>query len=269
MIHARTAARLARALLLACAIPALGAAHAHAQTLERIWSGANEAYFRGDVASAAEQYQRLVDAGVQDPDVYMNLALAHARLGQLGGAVLNFERSLWLRPGDATVEQELAAARTELGKRQAEREGEATMQARPPLSQALVRSLSADLLAWLVLVLDVAFFATLLLRKFSRNEPLRLGLAVAAPLLALLLCAAGAGLAVKTEVFREGRAAIVVRDGAELREGPDAAAQVRATAREGDSARTLREEAGFVHVQLSGGARGWMSTKDVGTIRPD
>ena len=169
---------------------------------------------------------------MQDPDVYVNLALAHARLGHLGKAVLYFERSLWLRPGDAAVEQELAAARTELGKRRAEREGEATMQARPPLAEALVRSFSADLLAWLVLVLDVLFFATLLLRKFSKNEPLRLGLAVAAPLLALLAIGAGAGLAVKTESFREGRAAIVVREGAELREGPDAAAQVRATARE-------------------------------------
>lgn len=254
---------------LACALLGLPATRVHAQTLEHIWTAANAAYFRGDIASAAEQYQRLVDAGVQDPDVYVNLALAHARLAHLGKAVLYFERSLWLRPGDAAVEQELAAARTELGKRQAEREGEATMQARPPLAEALVRSFSVDLLAWLVLVLDVLFFATLLLRKFSKNEPQRLGLAVAAPLLALLAITAGAGLAVKTETFREGHAAIVVRDGAELREGPDAAAQVRATAREGDAARLSRGEGGFVHVQLAGGARGWMNAKDLGTIRPD
>ena len=251
------------------AVACAPAAPARAQSIDRIFSAANEAYFHGDFQAAAQQYERLVEAGVQDADVYFNLGLAHARLGELGKAVLYFERSLWLRPGDDAVEQELAAARTELGRRQAERDGEATLQARPPLSEALVRPFSADLLAWLALGLDVTFFALLLLRKSSRNEPLRLGLAVAAPLVALMLLAAGAGLLIKTGTFREGKSAIVLRDQAELREGPDRSAQVRALAREGESARTLRREGAFVHVRLPGGTRGWMSADDLATIRPD
>jgi hypothetical protein len=206
---------------------------------------------------------------VHDPDVYFNLALAEARLGHLGKAVLYFERSSWLRPNDETAEQELAAARGTLAGRRAEREGEATMQARPPLIEALVRPFSANALAGLVLLLDVLVFGLLLLRKSSRREPLRFGLAIAAPLLALLLLVAGAGLLVKNDTWREGAAAVVLREGAELREGPDGAAQVRQAAHEGDSARVSRRESGFVHVQLAGGARGWISDKDVGVVRPD
>ena len=173
---AQDAARVASIVL--CTVLAL-CAHARAQSVERIFASGNEAYFHGDVARAEKQYHLLIDAGVHDPDVYFNLALSEARLGNLGKAVLYFERSLWLRPNDETAEQELAAARSALAGRRAERDGEATMQARPPLIEALVRPFSANTLAGLVLVLDVLLFALLLIRKWSRREPLRFGLAIA------------------------------------------------------------------------------------------
>jgi hypothetical protein len=241
---------------------------ARAESLERIFANANAAYFRGDLAKAAAQYQRLVDASVQDPDVYFNLGLTRARLGQLGAAVLCFERSLWLRAGDAMVESELSAVRARLGGRRAEREGEATVQARPPMAQALVRPLSADFLAWALLACNALLFVLLLVRPRVRWEAWRLGLAIAIPLVALLLVGSALGLAVKTGVFAEGESAIVLREGAELREGPDGKAQVRAVAHEGDGARSSQREGAFVHVQLAAGARGWIDQRDIGTIRP-
>jgi hypothetical protein len=143
------------------------------------------------------------------------------------------------------------------------------VQARPPLIEALMRPLSADVLAGLVLALDALLFGLLLARSRAKREALRLGLAISLPLLGLLLLASSTGLLVKLEAFKDGPAAIVVRDGAELREGPDAHAQVRTAAHEGQAARMLRREQGFVHVQLDGGERGWISAKDLGAIRPD
>jgi tetratricopeptide (TPR) repeat protein len=243
-------------------------APARAESLERIFANANAAYFHGDLVRAAAQYQRLVDASVHDPDVYFNLGLTRARLGQLGAAVLCFERSLWLRAGDEMVEAELSAVRAKLGGRRAEREGEAMVQARPPMAQALVRPLSADLLAWSLIVCSVLFFALLTIWPRIRSEAWRLGLAIAIPLIALLLAGSALGLAVKTGAFAEGGAAIVLREGAELREGPDPQAEVRARAHEGDGARGSRREGTFVHVQLAAGPRGWIDQRDLGTIRP-
>lgn len=256
-------------LMALVALAALPARFAHAQSIERIFSAANEAYFRGDLKQAAEQYERLVDAGVHDPDLYFNLATARARLGQLGRAVLYFERELWLEPGDEMAEQELAQARSLLGKRRAEREGQATVRARPPLIEALVRPLSSNFLAGLLLALDVLLFALLLVRRRSKNEAIRLGLAIGLPLMGLLLLATAMALLVKTEALKDGQAAIVLRDGAELREGPDPHAEVRAAAHEGQGARLLRREGSFVRVELEAGERGWMQTKDLGSIRPD
>jgi hypothetical protein len=248
----------------ACAAPG----PAHAESLERIFAIANEAYFKGDLSRAAEQYQRLVDASVHDPDVYFNLGLTRARLGQLGAAVLCFERSLWLRAGDEAVEAELSAVRAKLGGRRAEREGEATVQARPPMAQALVRPLSADFLAWSLIACNVLFFTLALIWPRIRGEAWRLGLAIAIPLIALLLIGSALGLAVKTGAFVDGHGSIVLREGAELREGPDRQAEVRARAHEGDGALGLRREGTFVHVQLAGGRRGWIDQRDIGTIRP-
>jgi tetratricopeptide (TPR) repeat protein len=241
---------------------------ARAQSLERIFAAGNEAYFRGDLARSAAQYERLIEASVHDPDVYFNLGLAHARLGRLGAAVLDFERSLWLRAGDATVEGELAAVRARLGARRAEREGEATVQARPPMAQALVRPLSADALAWTVLACSVLLVASLLLFARVHAEAWRLGLAIGSCLIGLLLVTSGLGLLIKTGALDEGESAVVLREGAELREGPDPRAQVRATAHEGDSARQARREGSFVHIELPSGKRGWIEQRDIGTIRP-
>lgn len=264
MRAARSAVGLA--LLLACSV--LLSRPARAQSVESIFAAANRAYVHGDYAAAAEQYQRLVDASVRDPDVYFNLGLAHARLGQIGVAVLNFERCLWLRPGDETAESELRAARALIGGRRAERDGEATVQALPPLSHSLVRPISSDVLAWTALIASALLFSALLIRTRMAAEAWRLGLAIAAPLLALIAIASGLGLLVKLEAFDDGEQVIVLHESAEVREGPDASAQVRGVAHEGDSARALRRDASFVELRLASGKRGWVADHDVGLVRP-
>ena len=226
----------------AAAILGLASLPAAAQSLQAIFSSANQAYFRGEWAAAARQYQTLVKAGVQDPDVYYNLATAHARAGNYGYAILYFERALKMRPGDPDADQGLAAAVNALGRKRAEKEGEATVRTRPPLAEALVRPFSEELLAWLLLGFNLAFFGVLIAFRFATREATRVGLAIAAPLLGLLMAAAGAGLVFKSEALKEGRAAVVLREEAPLREGPDPRAQVRASAVEGQPARILQRE---------------------------
>jgi tetratricopeptide (TPR) repeat protein len=250
-------------LLLACA------SGARAESLESIFNAGNEAFFRGDFDAAIGRYEALRSAGVHDPDVELNLATAHARKGQLGRAVLGFERALWLRPGDDAAEDGLLAARNLLAKGRADREGEAELRTRPPLAEALVRPFSADALALCALflsTLSVACFAAL---GATRRSGVKLALAIAAPLAALGLLMVGGGLLVKLEVLREGEAAIVLEEGAPLREGPDDRAQVRKKALEGQAARILRREGRHVETVLETGARGWMDSKDLGRLRPD
>ncbi|MBN1656210.1 MAG: tetratricopeptide repeat protein [Deltaproteobacteria bacterium] len=254
-----------RTLLLA-ALFTLLSSPASAQSLQRIFSSANEAYFRGDFASAAKDYEKIVQAGVRDADVYFNLATAYARAGEYGKAILFYERGLKAKPGDEAAEAGLAACRNLLGKREAEKQGEAVVQTRPPLSEALVRPFSENLLAGLLLLFDFAFFALLIALRLSERESLRIGLGIAAPLIGFLLILTVGGLLVKSEALKEGRAAIVINDEAAIREGPDPRAQARGKAQQGQSARIIKGEADYVRVRLSDGSEGWMKRSDVEAI---
>jgi tetratricopeptide (TPR) repeat protein len=245
---------------------ALTPAVARGQSLQQIFSVANQATFAGQWDSATRQYESLLKAGVKDPDVYFNLATTYARSGQLGKAVLNFERSLALRPGDDAAQKGLDTAVTLLGRKRAEKAGEATVRTRPPLSEALVRPWSENLLGWLVLGFDLALFAVLIALRSARQEALRVGLWVAGALLGLLLLVFGGGLLIKSEAFKEGRAAVVLREDAPLREGPDPRAQTRTKAFEGQAARLLERDGNFARVRLPDNSEGWMLQSDVDSI---
>ncbi|MEM9731188.1 MAG: tetratricopeptide repeat protein, partial [Myxococcota bacterium] len=97
------------------ASPAEPAAH-----LNQIFAEANTAAQRGMLPEAAKRYTELLEAGVQDPDVYFNLGTALAQSGDYPGAILNFERVLDLRPGDTGAAENLRAAERALEESRAE-----------------------------------------------------------------------------------------------------------------------------------------------------
>lgn len=243
-----------------------GPASVRAEALSDVFRGANEAYFRGDFKAAVSGYQRLIDAGIRDPDVYFNLGIAHARQDELGEAILNLERAARLRPGDDETTAALETARATLGKRLAQARGEAMVEAKPPMSDALVRSVHEDTLAISLLVFDVVFFGLLLAYARLRTDAQRTAAAVGAATCGVLLLVSGIGLFLKRGGQTEGVAAVVLREGAELREGPDRHARLRASAHEGVSARVLGSDGSFVRVKIPGGAEGWMAERDVGVI---
>ena len=261
----RTGAQvLATLALVACCV--LNAGEAHAEALADVFRTANEAYFRGDFKAAVRDYQRLVDAGIRDADVYFNLGIASARQEELGSAILNLERAARLRPGDSETSAALETARATLGKRLAQAKGEAMVQAKPPISEALVRSVHEDTLAVALLVFDVLFFGLLLAYPRVKTDAQRNTAAVAAAACGVLLAISGTGLFLKRGGQSEGRGGVIVRDGAELREGPDRLARQRASAHEGVSARILGSDGDFVRVKIPGGAEGWMARRDIGLI---
>ena len=253
-------------LVLALCSFAMAPLSARAESLEQIFRAANDSFAHGQYGAAAEGYQRVIEAGVRDADVYMNLGLSHARAGELGRAVLAFEQSLHYRPGDSDATNALMQARAAIGKRSAERQGEALVETRPPLAEAIFRPFSQDALAYALLFCDAVLFFSLILRRRAQNETTRTGLAVAAALSGLALLCVLSGLLVKRGTFREGQPAIVVREGAELREAPDPRATMRARAPEGGSARILARDQGYARVRTSSGAVGWMSDADVALI---
>ncbi len=258
--------RTARILLLVLAVGAPSIASA--DSLEEIFERGNAAYFRGDYDAAAADYRRLVDLGVVDPDVSFNLATAEARRGRYGAAAQFYERALWLRPGDSDAHDGLDAARAALGRRLAEQTGEGEVDTAPPLSEALFGGVGRTSLAIVTVIAETLLFAALLALLFARRESVRLGLGIAAPLLAILALVCGTGWALRAGAFEEGAPAVIVEPTAPLREGPDAHAQVRHRAREGQRAWVLERERSWSRVRVPDVGEGWIANEGVGLVRP-
>ena len=73
------------------------AASARAQDSDS-WRRANDEFAAGRFAEAVELYQSIARGGETSAALFYNLANAHYRAGQLGEAILNYERALALDP---------------------------------------------------------------------------------------------------------------------------------------------------------------------------
>jgi len=78
---------------------------------ERFQSG-NLLYQDGDFAAAATAYTQIIEAGFESGDLHYNLGNAYFKLGQIGPAILAYERARRALPGDENVAANLQFARS-------------------------------------------------------------------------------------------------------------------------------------------------------------
>jgi tetratricopeptide (TPR) repeat protein len=79
---------------------------------EGIFERGNQLYQEGDFAAAADAYEAVLAAGFDSPDLHYNLGNAYFKIGELGPAILAWERALERAPGDADVAANLGLARS-------------------------------------------------------------------------------------------------------------------------------------------------------------
>lgn len=269
-MNARTASYLLGALL-SC-LGCLGVARA--DSLSALFSRGNAAFARGEYAEAVNAYEALLESGVDDPDVTFNLASAYGAQAEYGQAIRYFERTLQLAPRDEQARAALQKARDTLGERQAQAHGEAIVVDRPPLTEAVFSSFTADTLAWTLLAtIWLAVGLLLVLRRLrahardhTHGEALSLGLGIAAALSFALALATALGLGAKADWGRDGRRAVVLREDTALREGPDDRARLGAELVEGEAVRVLAREGLFTRIVARGDQAGYVRSDAVGEI---
>jgi tetratricopeptide (TPR) repeat protein len=72
---------------------------------------ANEAYIQGNFNKAIELYQQAIEENGMSASVYYNIGNCYYRLNQIAPAILYYERSLLLSPGDKDARSSLEFAR--------------------------------------------------------------------------------------------------------------------------------------------------------------
>lgn len=214
---------------------------------------------------AAVELQRLVALGIDDPDVYANLGIAHAESFRYGRAMVAFERGLSLRPSDAVAQAGLESAESILARRRAELAGAQTAVVGASPLRSLGRVVpepieSAGVIAssWL-LGLCLAGLA------YARRESLRIALGTTA--LIALVCVGVFGTALvgrarPASVLARG---IVVAASAPARSAPDERAPQITSLSEGERVDVVERHGRYVRVATGERTRGWIERRAIGT----
>lgn len=222
---------------------------------EQFFNEANNAYYNGDFNKAIQQYEKLIQSGVEHPVIFYNLANAYYHLGKKGLAIANYERTLYLQPSFKLAMDNLTKVLNETKRNLA-------LPAKPVWWRYLffwhygihkIATWRISIILWLI------FWTVLGIFKFVRKENRRMLLYVSVCVLigsTLFLCSA---------VIKEFShpLAVVITEKTEARVTPSDNSPTRFELYEGDRVLVEREEGEWTLIKVVNNERGWIKNSDI------
>jgi len=220
----------------------------------QLFDAANDTYFKGDYAQAAEKYRTLAEDGWTGPDLEYNLGTALLAERKLGPAILAFRRARRLAPNDEDIVDNLERARHQLVDKVTGGGGD-------PFVTRVAELAPLRWVGWIFL----GGYAALWLGIFARRRLRGFALALCA---AGALCTVGAGALLAANWYQRERLhdAVVVGGTVRAREGPNDQSKVSFELHEGTELRIVDRQDGWVRVQLHNGVEAWAEAGGVEEI---
>ncbi|TWU39948.1 Tetratricopeptide repeat protein [Novipirellula aureliae] len=254
---------------------------------QTLLSEATDAYTNGitkshaDAASAkelletaTEKYQLLVDSGIQNADLFINLGNAYLQTGRLGYAIANYERALQLDPGNPQAIKNVAYADKKTGSQRRQDIGR-EMGNIPTLASSVLRVRSwnnaftsfvgARPVTWLLALSSITFWGLLILRIVFRPFPLWKYAAV--PLMLLLLSLGSVSL---TQTNPQPTwNAVIVADDVSLRagDGDQFDSVLSAASSQGQRVEMLATRGDWTQIRTDDGHVGWVHVGDLEVVK--
>lgn len=223
-----------------------------------------DVYERGNAAYGAEHYNEAVTAyehlaasGVWNAALYFNLGNACYHEGDLGRAILNYERAIAIDPDFQPARRNLDFAISKTARALGRPVGFG-LEGRSP---SRVPGLTQPMLRGLLMVFWWLLWGILIRSIRSTVVPRRV--AVLLWILAMGLCA----MALTTPVTAI-RSAVVMVPEVPLRYGPDPLDGVRARLDPGDRVLVDRVEGVWARVETASGDRGWLELGNIALLGP-
>jgi tetratricopeptide (TPR) repeat protein len=251
--------RLARSVAAACLIVAVAArAWAAAESPNTIFFRANGLYAEERYGEAAARYEQILADGLASGNLYFNLGNAYFKAGDLGRAILNYERARRLMPADPDLIANLGYARSLTGTAE---EPRVLVRLLFPLAERF----STDGL--LLVACAVYVLLVLLLIAGRLVAAIARGARVAAVVTGLALAALLPSVAYRLVTFDLPTYAVVVtKADATVRFEPSAGGTVHFQAKPGSVVQVGGEREGWVHVVRTDGRRGWVERGALGIL---
>lgn len=225
-----------------------------AETPQRTFQKANEAYQAKDYAKAIRLYESLLESGTASTDIYYNLGNSYFRKEQLGKSILNYERALRLSPNNEDVGYNLALA--ELEKVDDFGDIPAFFLTRAwKWTSSLLSSSLWSILAIFLLWLGIGGFVLWQISKERdrRKQGFLLGV------VALIICLIPFFLAkTSAQLEQNSGEAILTKKKASIHTNADESSAVLYELHEGTKLKLLDEITAWKKVRLSNGEQGWV-----------
>ena len=251
---------LVLALLLPAGIPVKAMTDAE---LKGLWNSGIEAYNAGHYDLAAESWQKIIDDGIVDADLYYNAGNAWFKDGKTARAILCYERAHKLDPSDKDIRYNLEYASSFTTDR---------IDAVPEFilktwARRVGSTLSSNAWAWISLVLFALFLGLLLLFLLG-GTPAERRTGFFCGIAALLLSLAAFGFARWIRHDSLSRDAAIVMTGvSSVRSAPSSETSTELfLLHEGTRVKVKEEISGYCNITLADGREGWISAKDIEII---
>lgn len=234
----------------------------NAQSADKIFSGASEAFRQKDYAKAVALYGSLVDKGYVSADLYYNLGNAYYRQNQLAQSLLWYERALRLNPSDADIRANIAFVNSQTVDQ---------MEVLPEFFLkrwfAAFRSLfSATGWAVVSIICCLLLFAGIAWFMLAGNLQQRIRIAVADVFVCLLLVLSLSCAFAQKHAQERTDEAVVMAFSATVKSMPDASGTELFTVHEGMKVRLTDEVGEWVEAVFPNGNKGWLLRRQIAVI---
>ena len=217
---------------------------------------ANQDYKNHQFQQAADGYHHLIENGVENGPVYYNIGNAYFRLGDLGRAILSYERARTLIPRDNDLAFNLSHARS---------------QTQDASNDLQISSLSDFLglgglnryeVFFGFVLLNFLFFSLLCIRLYKKTE----WTYYLSIFLAIVISIGGCALALKWYTWASDDRAVILSEEVVVQAGPDSRDTVLFKLHAGTVVRVERTENDWTLLQLSKDKRGWAESNQLERI---
>lgn len=217
---------------------------------------ANQAYKNHQYQHAIDGYRRLIENGFENGQIYYNLGNAYFRLGNLGKAILSYERARLLIPRDSDLAFNLSHARNQT-------QDDAMALRISSLSEVLgLGSFNRYEAFFGFVLLNVLFFSLLCIRLYKKTE----WTYYLSIFLAIVIGIGGCVLTVKWYAWASDPRAVVLSEEVVVQAGPDSRDTVLFKLHAGTLVRVERTESDWTLLQLSKEKRGWAKSHQLERI---
>ncbi len=225
---------------------------------------ANQLYATNHYAEAAQIYEQQLERGVEDSMLYFNLGNAYFQQGDLGRAVLNYQRAAHLDPRDADIQANLELARAQTTE---------LFAAEPSGPMAVL----ADLTGWLtlnetaVIVLGFWFLLSfiILARRQSQTDKSNKWLGYVVVIVVALLLISGLSLGSRAILEQTQPEGVVIAPTVAVSSGPGLDLATGMNLLSGTEINVVETQGEWVRVKSPGSTQNWLPVNAVQTIGAD